>query len=456
MKTRKSTELREQALEKLKAARAVTEGKATISADEQKQVQTLMDAHDALVAEAENYLRIEDAEAKHGDGRDGLPPSEGGSEQAAGDERPLMRQGPSGEKLFSRPDGSWVRESELPFKTIGDQLAAVRQRAIGRGTDPRFDIMGKALGLSEGVFGDGGATLQPNFVIDIMTKGYAASELASRCRPVSISQGNSTRILGFNETSRADGSRFGGMQAAWTNEGVAVTASKPKFTTVDLQLRKLMLICYATDEMVEDQAQISSIVGTAAAEELSFQLNGGIYSGIGGGAPLGCLNAPAAISVAAEGGQAADTVVAQNVSKMWARCWAPARANAIWVINQDVEPQLDALAVVVGVGGLPVYMPPGGLADSPYGRLKGRPVIIIEQAETLGDKGDIGLIALSQYYLANKGGIRSDASMHVAFLTDETAFRFILRADGAPAWKSALTPAKGTNTLSPFVFLAAR
>ena len=40
--------------------------------------------------------------------------------------------------------------------------------------------------------------------------------------------------------------------------------------------------------------------------------------------------------------------------------------------------------------------------------------------------------------------------------TDETAFRFILRVDGQPLWNSAVTPANGTNTISPFISLATR
>jgi hypothetical protein len=47
-------------------------------------------------------------------------------------------------------------------------------------------------------------------------------------------------------------------------------------------------------------------------------------------------------------------------------------------------------------------------------------------------------------------------SVHVAFLTDESIFRFIYRVDGQPIWNAALTPFKGSNTLSPFVVLAAR
>jgi HK97 family phage major capsid protein len=103
-------------------------------------------------------------------------------------------------------------------------------------------------------------------------------------------------------------------------------------------------------------------------------------------------------------------------------------------------------------------MPPGGLSDAPYGRLMGLPAIAIEQAATLGDVGDIILANFKDgYILAEKGGIKADVSIHVAFLQDESIFRFVLRLDGQPLRASALTPYKGgTSTQSHFVVLEAR
>jgi hypothetical protein len=58
--------------------------------------------------------------------------------------------------------------------------------------------------------------------------------------------------------------------------------------------------------------------------------------------------------------------------------------------------------------------------------------------------------------LIEKDGLQTDQSMHVRFLYNEQAFRFIMRINGQPIWQSALTPYKGANTLSPYVTLAAR
>jgi hypothetical protein len=46
--------------------------------------------------------------------------------------------------------------------------------------------------------------------------------------------------------------------------------------------------------------------------------------------------------------------------------------------------------------------------------------------------------------------------MHLYFDADATAFRATFRVDGQPKITSAISQAKGSNTLSPFIQLAAR
>jgi HK97 family phage major capsid protein len=103
-----------------------------------------------------------------------------------------------------------------------------------------------------------------------------------------------------------------------------------------------------------------------------------------------------------------------------------------------------------------VYLPAGGLKDNPNPMLKGRPVIVIEQASALGDVGDVVLADVGYMKVATKGGMQQAESMHVQFLTGENTFRFTLRYDSQPSLNSPITPYKGSATQSPFVTLAAR
>jgi hypothetical protein len=88
----------------------------------------------------------------------------------------------------------------------------------------------------------------------------------------------------------------------------------------------------------------------------------------------------------------------------------------------------------------------------------GVPIRPIEQASAIGDVGDILLANFSEYvYIEKDGeGLQFDESMHVRFIYDEMAFRWIYRINGQPIGQAPVTPYKGANTTSAFVTLAAR
>jgi len=110
----------------------------------------------------------------------------------------------------------------------------------------------------------------------------------------------------------------------------------------------------------------------------------------------------------------------------------------------------------VGTGGMPVFIPGGTLANAPFGMLLGRPITPIEQCDALGTVGDIMLADFREYLLIEKGGMQTASSVHVRFIYGENTFRFTMRNNGQPLPKSAVTPYKGSATISPFVALATR
>lgn len=355
------------------------------------------------------------------------------------------------------------RETLKPFRCLGEQMIAIKRavESYGRVMDKRLltnrvDAEGRAItGASEQVAADGGWLVQKDLAAGVMTKTFEMGQVLSRLDPIPVS-GNGLKINAVDETSRANGSRFGGVQAYWIGEGDPLTGTKPKFRQIQLDLKKLAALFYATSEVLEDADALSAIAERGFQEELTFKLEDAVFRGNGGALPLGFLNANCKVSVAKETGQAASTIVADNILNMWMRLFARSRPNAAWFINQDCEPQLAKLAIPVGTGGALVYMPAGGLSGSPFATLYGRPVIPVEYADTVGTEGDVCLVDLAQYVFIRKGGVRADSSIHVQFTNDEVVFRWILRADGQPWWTSALTPFKGSNTQSPFITLADR
>lgn len=345
------------------------------------------------------------------------------------------------------------------FRSLAEQLQAiVRASRPGGHVDPRLMAMRAATGLNESVPSDGGFLVQQDFAADLIRRVYEVGVLASRVRRIPLgANSNGVKMPAIDETSRADGSRWGGVMSYWAAEAATKTGSRPKFRQISLELEKLYALVYATDELVQDAAALESYIRLAATEELAFRLDDAILNGTGVGQPLGILNSPGLVTVNKEAAQAATTFIAENVSAMWSRAWAPSRRNAVWLYNQDMEPQLDMLALPIGVGAVPVYLPAGaGFRESPDAMLKGRPMLAIEQAQTLGTVGDIVLANLDEYLLIEKP-LQTAMSIHVAFTTDETVFRFVLRVDGEPLWNSPLTPKSGSsNTLSAFVALQTR
>jgi HK97 family phage major capsid protein len=233
------------------------------------------------------------------------------------------------------------------------------------------------------------------------------------------------------ETSRANGSRFGGIRLYWAAEAAALTESKPKFANLHLEPSKLTGLIYLTEEIVQDSTVLENFVRQAFTNEFGFVIDDVIVRGTGAGQPLGLLNFSGRVAVSKETGQLARTINYQNVCKMWARLPAKSQRNAIWLCNSDTQPELMQMTNGVGAAPMPVWLPPSGASGSPYGTIFGRPLIPMEQASTLGTEGDLMLVDLQRYLLSTGGNLRVDSSIHVRFVYDEMAIRFIIASMGS-------------------------
>ena len=344
---------------------------------------------------------------------------------------------------------------ELRFDTFGDQLLAVARASQSGGMVDRR--LSRAItGMSETFPSDGGFLVQTDFSSELIKRVFEASPVVSRVRRVPVgANANGLKVNAIAESSRAS-SVLGGIIMYWLAEGGTKTPSQPEFRQIELNLKKVAGLWYATDELLQDAVSLSAVASDGFSEALDVELEGVIINGTGAAQPLGIMQSPALVTVAKETGQLADTVVAENVINMWAHLYTRSMPNAVWLISQSILPQLMTMGVTVGVGGTPMWMPPSGLAGAPYGTLMGRPVFAIENCQKLGDLGDILLADLSQYVMIDKGGPQFASSIHVSFATDQTCFRAVYRCDGQPAWNTTLTPRDSSDAVSPFVTLAAR
>lgn len=147
------------------------------------------------------------------------------------------------EKPEAKPSPS--KGDEKRFSSFGEQLMAVyRAAAPGGRTDERLSTRA-ALGANETTPSDGGFLVQQDFVTELLKRTYETGILASKVKKIPISaNANSLKINAVDEESRANGSRWGGIQTYWEGEAEELTASKPKFRQMELTLKKLTgLLC---------------------------------------------------------------------------------------------------------------------------------------------------------------------------------------------------------------------
>lgn len=338
----------------------------------------------------------------------------------------------------------------MDFENVGEFFQAVATAADGP-THPSL-IWSAATGAGEVVPSDGGYVVPPGHAADLLERAYSTGEILRRVSKLPMAS-NKLSIPLIDESTRADGSRFGALAMNWTDEAVEIVASRPKFAARELTTKKLAGLCYVTDELLQDSPALGIVLERLIALEAGFRIEDSIINGTGAGRPLGILNANALITVAAESGQAGSTVQAANIINMWSRLWVGAKPNAVWLVNTDIFPQLLGMTWSAGTATVPLF---AWSADG-VPLLLGRPVVETEHSAVLGTVGDIILCDLGEIMLGERtGGLRTDLSLHVRFANHENAFRFIWRTDAQPKWSSATTPKNGSSTVSPYIALATR
>lgn len=443
--------------EALKTLQATADAeKRDMSEDEITQVDALLAEFESVKGQVERREMIEANSAKleASQGRQVKPETR---QDADADDEPerRARKHPA-EPVAERGKWGWrsMGEFAISVKNGSRQGGRIDQRLIDH-----VETRAPTSYANEGTGADGGFAVPPDFRNEIMSIVGGEDSLMGRCDQLT-SGGNTLSVPKDEDTPWSTA----GIQAYWEGENSQLTQSKPVIEQLNIRLNKLAVLVPVTDELLEDAPAMSTYLKRKVPQKMDFKMNWAVLHGTGVGMPLGLMNAASTVTVAKEGSQVADTVVAENVMKMWSRMYGPSRSNAVWLVNQDVEPQLQQMNVKIknvagteNVGGFGVYMPANGLSQSPYATLYGRPIIPTQACETIGDLGDIWFVDFKQYLIAIKtGGVRAEVSIHLWFDYDTTAYRFILRVAGMPWWGAAADPRDGSNTISPYINLEAR
>lgn len=337
-----------------------------------------------------------------------------------------------------------VVDKNSDFKSVGEFIKAIYVQKTKGITDSRLSKM-----MSAGTDAAGGYSIPTEWGTNYPELIVGSSQIASRCMKIVTSSQN------FN-LPYWDGLR-GGLSASFVADGGLITPATPAMGMLEMKLKGLKQLVPIGNQL-ENTTAISSLVSALMIESLTAGLENAIINGAGGASDFdGILGSTAIISIAKETSQVADTLVMENVTNMWARLLPSSQVNAVWIMSPEVAAALTTLAPFASGSTLNynLFVPQGGLANFPSGNLYGRPILVTEFADKIGDKGDIILADLSKYILLMRA-VRLDVSTENLFNYDAISVRAVLECDGAPWLSAAYSPANGGATLSHFVTLDAR
>jgi len=343
------------------------------------------------------------------------------------------------------------------FQNFGDFALSIRDACrpgSGGVVDNRLIAAAAPDFSSESIGEEGGFAVPPEFRAEIWKKVAGEDSLLARTdmlKPV----GNSISIP-TDESPPWDKTK--GPQIYWGSEGEEKKGSKIALKLKTLRLNKAFCLVPVSDELLEDATGLDTYLRRKVGDVFDFDISLKIVQGSGAGEPLGIFNSPSLLVVEAEDAQVADTIITENLLRMWSGLHPGCAKNAVWVASPSTRPQLLQLQWPnSGLGGIPAFMPNMSLAGRPFEVLLGRPIIFSEVMNPLGDKGDIVLVDFSQYMSAVKrGGLRTDVSIHLWFDYDLTAYRFVMRLAGQPWWSTKILGRDGITEYSWAVTLAER
>lgn len=335
------------------------------------------------------------------------------------------------------------------YRHIGDYFNAIWHR----NTTPE-KLLQIRNDYSSSIPADGGFLVPEEFRSQLLTLSLESSIVRPRATVLPM-RSQRLPVPTIDDTSHAT-SVFGGIVADWTEEGAEMAETEARFARTVLQAKKLTVYSEAPNELVADAPAFGAFVDQVMPQAVSFYEDLAFLTGSGVGEPLGMLTSTAAVEVAKESGQPADTIVWENIAGMYGRMLPSSLARAVWIASPDTFKELATMALSVGVGGGPVWIGFGEGDQAPPMKILGRPLFFSEKVPKLGDEGDLSFVDFGMYLIGDRQTMTAQSSEHYKFRNDLTAFRIIERADGRPWIQSAITPLNGGATLSPVVKLAER
>ena len=316
---------------------------------------------------------------------------------------------------------------------------------VGSGLfDPRLTRASQISGIAS----QGGFSVPDQFSSEWLDSSLPSEIVRPLCQLWPMTS-ETRKIPGWDGEDMSAGKLFGGFEMEFLAEEGTGTKQTGKMRMINLSAKKGAIFVDISSELESDGLGFEDQLTMALQKSIGYGIDKACLFG-SAGQPLGAFNSSALIEVSAEGGQGADTIVYQNLTKMYARQLN--KQSAVWLFNSDCVPQLMELTVAVGTGGSVVKVM--NEQDGKF-TIFGRPVFFTPHCKTLGDAGDCGFFDFGAYALGMRKEMSIDRSIHPGWTQDLVSYRIIIRFDGMPVLSEPIQPENGA-TLSPFVSLAAR
>ncbi|HOD36805.1 MAG TPA: phage major capsid protein [Syntrophales bacterium] len=286
-----------------------------------------------------------------------------------------------------------------------------------------------------------GGFLVPEFWSAALVNLIAAQSVTAKyVRTVPVT--GDTNFPLWNSFDRTTG-EVGNIEATWTAEATASTEVSPELTSVLLTPKKLIVYASASRELVQDGIDFGTQLGGALVQAIAGGLDKAILVGSGVGQPLGVIDSPSAVSIARA---TAGAIGYADITAMLSRIWPPLLTNVVWICSPGAFLQI--LRLKDDANGL-IWPISGGNIQGDFAMsILGRPLIVSDRLSALGTKGDLVCADLSQYILAMRQEVTLESTNSARWSEDLISWRACLRADGVSIWKSAITPANGSDSLS--------
>jgi len=250
------------------------------------------------------------------------------------------------------------------------------------------------------------------------------------------------KVAGWDAADQSGGTLFGGFAMEFIAEAGEGALQTGKLRMIQLTAKKGAIFVDISNELREDGQGFEAQLDRAMRTSIGYGMDQYFIGGTGAGQPLGIRNDPAKISVTKEAGQSADTLLYENLTKMFARMYPAGRQRGIWLANDTTITQLLTLSIAIGTGGshIPVMTESNGQFN-----ILGRPVIFTSHMPTLGDADDIMFVDLSQYAIGIRRDMKIENSNIPGWRYDLMSYRALLRFDGQGTWNKAITPRNGDS-----------